>query len=286
MTPSPRSARPSLPTLMAVIAATVIVSLSIHVVMLQVLWVPYPDASGVGRWGLLYPLAQSLGLVALAATTLSWLRRFHPIVQGLIVGFLFATMNGIFRNALMAGFATTDFRGSVGGFVHQAAFDLMLGMIATAMVARVRNTGLRIVGAIMLAALGTFLLRPALASLLEPLMAWSSKHTHADVYTVPYGANILVPSYLLFAETVIACVVARYVIALRPVSWDRNGIIRYVGMVLLVRGTWVMMFVWGPMIGMASVGQFFLQDLVMALMIQLAWQRLGKPRADPEATPS
>ena len=51
---------------MTVIAATVIVSLSIHVVMLQVLWVPYPDASGVGRWGLLYPLAQSLGLVALA----------------------------------------------------------------------------------------------------------------------------------------------------------------------------------------------------------------------------
>jgi hypothetical protein len=46
-------------------------------------------------------------------------------------------------------------------------------------------------------------------------------------------------------------------------------------LVLLVRGVWVMMFVWGPIIGMLSVSQFFFQDLVMVLLIQLAWRRLG-----------
>jgi len=84
-----------------------------------------------------------------------------------------------------------------------------------------------------------------------------------------------VPSYLLFAETVIACVLARYVITLRPAAWDPHGLFRYVGLVLLVRGVWVMMFVWGPIIGMLSVSQFFFQDLVMVLLIQLAWRRLG-----------
>jgi len=280
MTKPPRSARPS-PTVLAVaIAAIVVVSLSIHVIMLQVLWVPYPDASGVGRLGLLYPLAQSLGLVALAACALPWLQRFHPVVRGLILAALFSAMNGIVRNALMAGFATTEFRGSIGGFVHQALANVILAFIAIAVVSFLRNNGIRIAAAVLMTALGTFYLNPVLGSLLAPLMAWSGQHTHADVYKVPYGANVLVPSYLLFAETVIACLAARCIIHLRDVSWDSTGIIRYVGLVLLVRGTWVMMFAWGPIIGMMSVSQFFLQDLVMASLIHLACQHLIAARGE------
>jgi len=270
----PLPVRPSFTVLAVAIAIIVIISLSIHVTMLQVLWIPYPDASGVGRLGLLYPLAQALGLVALAAAALPSLRSFHPITRGLIVAALFAAMNGIVRNALMAGFVTTDFRGSVGGFVHQALLDVIFALIATVVVTYLRNTGLRIAAAVLMTALGTFYLNSTLGSLLAPLMAWSAQHMHADVYKVPYGANVLVPSYLLFAETVIACFVARCIIRLRHASWDPTGIIRYVGLILLVRGTWVMMFAWGPIIGMVSVSQFFLQDLVMAGLIHLTWQRL------------
>jgi hypothetical protein len=275
MAASSRFVAPSPLTLVAVVAAIVGISLSIHVVMLQVLWVPYPDTSRIGRLGLFYPLAQSLGLVALAAALLPWLRRFHPAARGPIVGLLFATMNGVLRNALMAGFATTDFRGSVGGFVQQGLFDLLLGTLAFAVVLAVRSTAVRLAAAVILAGVGTFWLNPALASLLGPLLAWSARHVRPDVYVVPYGPIILVPSYLLFAETVIACLLARYVITLRPAAWDPHGLFRYVGLVLLVRGVWVMMFVWGPIIGMLSVSQFFFQDLVMVLLIQLAWQRLG-----------
>jgi len=270
----PRSARPSLTVLAAAIAGIAIASLSIHVIMLQVLWVPYPDTSGIGRLGLLYPLAQSLGLVALAAAALPWLRRFHPVVRGLIVAALFGTMNGIVRNTLMAGFATTDFRGSLGGFVHQVLLDIIIAFIATGAVSYFRNFGIRIVVAVLMTVLTTLYLNSALGSLLAPLMAWSAQHAHADVYKVPYGANILVPSYLLFAETVTACVVARCIIHFRYASWDAKGGLRYVSLVLLIRGTWVMMFVWGPIIGMVSVSQFFLQDLAMASLSHLAWQHL------------
>jgi hypothetical protein len=259
------------------IAATVVVALSIHVVMLQVLWVPYPDAAGVGRLGMLYPLAQSLGLVWFAAASLPWLKRFRPIVRGLIVGLLFATMNGIIRNALMAGFATTDFGGSVASFVQQVLFDLILGAIAVLAVSLTRDIAPRIVAALVIAAAGTFLFNPALESLLAPLISWSARHVRPDVYLPPYGPNVLVPSYLLFAETVIACLVTRFVTVFRQVGWDQTGLIRYVGLVLLVRGTWVMMLVWGPIIGMLSVSQFFFQDLVMALMIHVTWHRFGKP---------
>jgi hypothetical protein len=95
---------------------------------------------------------------------------------------------------------------------------------------------------------------------------------------VPYGANVLVPSYLLFAETVMACLVARFVITLRDVAWDRTGLIRYVAIVLLVRGTSAIMFGWGPIIGWLSVSQFFLQDLVMAVLVHIAWSRFGGHR--------
>lgn len=274
-----RAARPNLPALAGAVAAITVVSLSIHVVMLQVLWVPYPYPNGIGRLGLLYPLAQSIGLVALAASASAWLGRFPVVVRGAIIGLLFATMNGIVRNALMAGFTTTDFGGGVAGFVQGALLDLILGIFAVGAVSIVRNTALRIVVAVALTAASIFVLNPLLASLLAPITAWSDQHTRPDVYLVPYRANILVPSYLLFAETVIACLVARFVVTFRIAPWDRTGLIRYVALILFVRGTIAITFGWGPIIGMLSVSQFFFQDLAMAVLIHLAWMRFGGRRA-------
>lgn len=279
ITTKPRAVHTSQFVLAGAVAMIVVVSLSIHVVMLQVFWVPYPYPRGLGRLGLLYPLAKSIGLIALAATALQWLSRFHVAARGPIIGILFATMNGIVRNALMPGFATTDFGGAVAGFVQEALLDLILGTLAVAAVAIIRNTALRVVTAVALTALSIFILNPTLVALLTPVTAWSEQHTHADVYLVPYGANVLVPSYLLFAETVIACLVARFIIAFHDATWDQTGLIRYVGLVLLVRGTFAMMFGWGPIIGMLSVSQFFFQDLVMALLIHVVWARFARYRA-------
>lgn len=270
----PRSAHPNTLALFGAVAVIVVVSLSIHVVMLQVLWVPYPYPKGLGRLGLLYPLAKSVGLIALAATALPRLNRFHPAVRGPIIGILFATMNGIVRNAIMPGFVTTDFGGAAAGFVQEAMLDLILGTLAVVAVTVIRHTVLRVVTALGLTALSIFILNPTLASLLTPVIAWSEKHTHADVYLVPYGANVLVPSYLLFAETVIACLIARFVVTFRDAMWDQSGLIRYVALVLFFRGTFAMMFGWGPVIGMLSVSQFFLQDLAMAILIDLVWSKV------------
>jgi len=271
-----RSAHSNLLALFGAVAVIVIFSLSIHVVMLQVFWVPYPYPKGLGRLGLLYPLAKSVGLIALAATALPWLNRFHTAARGPIIGILFAAMNGIVRNAIMPGFVTTDFGGAVAGFIQEALLDLTLGALAVVAVTIIRNTALRVVTALVLTALSIFILNPSLASLLTPVIAWSEKHTHADVYLVPYGANVLVPSYLLFAETVIACLVARFVVTFRNAMWDQTGLIRYVALVLFVRGTIAIMFGWGPVIGMLSVSQFFFQDLVMALLIHVTWARFTR----------
>lgn len=275
----PRAAHPNLLALLGAIAVIVVVSLSIHVVMLQVLWVPYPYPKGLGRLGLLYPLAKSIGLIALTAAALPWLSRFHIVARGPIIGLLFATMNGIVRNAIMPGFVTSDFAGAVAGFVQEALLDLILGALAVVAVTIIRNSALRIVTALVLTALSIFTLNPALASLLTPLIAWSETHTHADVYLVPYGTKVLVPSYLLFTETVIACLVARFVVTFRDAMWDQTGLIRYVALVLFVRGTFAMMFGWGPVIGILSVSQFFFQDLVMALLIHVTWARFTRQHA-------
>lgn len=274
-----RATRPNLPALACAVAVITIVSLSIHVVMLQVLWVPYPYPKGIGRLGLLYPLAQSIGLVALAASALPWLSRFPVVARGAIVGLLFATMNGIVRAALMGGFTTNDFGGGLAGLLQGTLLDLILGIVAVGAVSILRNTALRIVVAVVLTAASLFVLNPLLASLLAPIIAWSDQHTRPDVYLVPYQANVLVPSYLLFAETVIACLIARFVVTFRNAAWDRTGLIRYVALVLFVRGTIAITFGWGPIIGMLSVSQFFFQDLAMAVLIHLAWMRFGGRRA-------
>ena len=266
--------------LIGIVAIVTFVSLSIHVVMLQLMGVQYPDVSHIGRLGLLYPLSQSAGLVALTVAALPWLQRFHTAMRGLIVGLLFAAMNGVVRNALMAGLTTTDFGGSVAGFVQQVVFDVLLGTLAVGAVTLIRHTALRIVSAMLIAAFGTFFLNPTLGNLLAPMIAWSAQHTRPEVYVLPYGPNILVPSYLLFSETVIACLVVRYALRLRARKWDQIGLLRYAGIVLLVRGDWVMMFIWGPIIGLASVSQFFFQDLVLVVLLQIAWQRFAAAGKD------
>ena len=270
-----------LPLLIAITAAIVGASLSIHVVMLQVLGIPYPDTSKLGIWLRLYPLVQAVGLVGLASVTAPAMRRFPLLVRWLLLTLLFTAMNGGVRNALMAGVVTDGYVAPLAGLIQGLAGNLVLAALALVVVALVRNVALRIVAG---AAIGWAVLTqvsPILGAALAPLTGWMAAQARPEVHLPPYGPDVLVPSYVLFAETVIACLIARFAATFRDAAWDPRGLIRYVLLVLSVRGTIVMMGVWSPMIGpnpaagMLSMSQFFLQDLALAVLVQLAFTRLS-----------
>lgn len=268
----------SVPVLIAAIAAIVVLSLSIHVVMLQLLWVPYPDTGELGRWARLIPMTQALGIVWLAAAVVPTLERYHPMLRWLIVAALFAGMNGIVRNALMQGVTTTAYVLPAATLLFQAIVDLALAGLAVIIVSAMSGTIGRVLGGVLLAVAWLFVILPAVGKLLAPLMRGAAAHAHPEVFGVPYGANVLIPSYLSFAETVTATLIARFLIVLRPVRHDPHGLLRYAVLVLLVRGT-LMITMFGPVIGadpgagLLSVSQFLLQDLAMILLIQWLFVR-------------
>ena len=134
-----------LPLLIAITAAIVGASLSIHVVMLQVLGIPYPDTSKLGIWLRLYPLVQAVGLVGLASVTAPAMRRFPFLVRWLLLTLLFTAMNGGVRNALMAGVVTEGYVAPLAGLIQGLAGNLVLAALALVVVALVRNVALRIV---------------------------------------------------------------------------------------------------------------------------------------------
>lgn len=259
-------------------AGIVVLSLSIHVGMLQGLGVPYPDASEIGRWRTAVPWAQAFGLVALAAVMVPALGHRPFLLRWLAVAALFATLTGLFRTTLMGMIVTTGAAAPLAGLVFPATLFLVLAGIAVAGVSHLRGLTGRIALALAIGALWLHVLLRGLGTLLGPLMAWAARHARPELYTVPYGANVLIPSYVSFAETVLACAVLRWFGRFPARRWDPDGLVRFGAIVLLARGTLAMTLVWGPMIGptlgagLLSVSQFFLQDVIMVLLVHALYK--------------
>jgi hypothetical protein len=259
--------------LVAATTGIVIASLSVHVAMLQVLKVPYPDPSGIGRWRSAVPWTQAAGLVALAAVIVPAVRTRGLMIRWAVVAALFTAINGVLRNALMGAVVTAGYAAPLAGLVFQLVVFLILSAIAVAGVSATRNLAARIALAIGVGAVWLYVLLRGLGTVLAPVMAWGARHAQPEIYTEPYGANVLIPSYVSFAETVMACIILRYLGRFASSRWDPQGFWRFAAVVLLARGTLAMTLIWGPMIGpspaagLLSVSQFFLQDLVMVMLV-------------------
>ncbi len=87
---------------------TLLVSLSIHVYLLQVLRTPFPDFEGVSLWARL--LSTGLAMFALIVTCIiaqPRLGRCSKVKQCVIVFLLYATLKESLRGILMNGVVTT-----------------------------------------------------------------------------------------------------------------------------------------------------------------------------------
>lgn len=246
----------------------VILSLSVHVVMLQVLHIPYPAmTTNPGRIAMLYPFSQMLGAVLLTGMLTANRPRWTGARVWIVVGTIFSALNGIVRGALMEGVTTTGYIAPAASLAEQLAINFALAGAVVALTRQMRRPALQAIAAVALTALLIFALQPLIHAIFAPLLDWAFAYARPEVYRMPYGPNVLVPSYVSFLETVGACLAVAFLTGRH--EQPLRGLARHAEIILLVRGSLLAMFVFGPLsgstaaAGLLSMSQFFVQDVVL-----------------------
>jgi hypothetical protein len=272
--------------LIAGLAIAGILALSVHVVMLQVLHIPFPQ-DDPPYW------ARLLNIASMAIAVLIFLDLARPalekrsfVARWLILAALLAMLRETVRGAVMAGVVTTAWTFSLAQMLVPLLLWLAIAFLCTVAAPLLRPLWSKAIGAVAIAAAALWL-SPMIGAALSPLFEALGPLAHPDVYELPYPWQVMVPAYLTFAEPVFACaLIARLV-------WDRLPsppalrLALFVALVLfmdtMVLRTFLFSFFGAGPLGaaMLSGSQFMLEVLVLAALtgVTWAWSRRKSARA-------
>lgn len=265
--------------LMPVAVVITITSLSVHVLMLQVLRIPYPDMSGIGRVGLVLVVLRIFALLLVYRLSSPALDTLRLPVRIAAVALLDMAVAGNARAAVMDAVVTTGLAFPTVRLLVDVAESVVLAAFVVALRPLLRRTPGLIASALVLAGATTFLIAPAARWMLAPF----ARLRRPEVFTEPYGVYVLSWSYAMFLETTAAVMGIAILVGARLSIRPAVALLQFVTLVLLLRGTLVMqlVFPWfmhgGMTQSLLSTSQFFLQDVVLAVMAWLAWRRPGLP---------
>jgi hypothetical protein len=260
----------ALPALIAI----AIVSLSIHVVMLQGLGVAHPDFSSVGLTGLLVVVGQNLALLILYRLFRRALPGLKPVAGIALILLADMVVTDQFRLAVMSAVTTASLAFPAIVLLASLAGSLVLALLVVAMARYLRGPLTQSVGAVAITAISTFLVQPGLDRLVGPL----SGLARPEIYTEPYGPGVLSVSYALFTLTVAATFA---VVAIVAPLLSRRALVNLAQtmvLLLLLRGMLIaqLVFPWlmhgGPASAALGISQFFLQDVVMIGLVWALWR--------------
>jgi len=261
--------------------AALIVSLSIHIVMLQNLGVPYPDHSTVPMLPRYINTGCSLlALLVFYHLASHRLSRLPLLLRCLLVFALYAMVKeALIRANVMEGVVTTAW---VFPWIKSAPRLLSYLLVACAVVLLnpiIKRRWQMVLAAVVLAAVVMFGLEPLLGAVFNPIIGSFAYLAHDDVYAVPYGWQVMIPAYITYAEPVLASFV---IVALTWQTIARQNNLRIVYSVLLggfMKGALLPLFLYSPFLdlnfptAMLSESQFTFEVLALALIVALTWWR-------------
>jgi hypothetical protein len=251
-----------------------IVSLSIHVVMLQGLGIAHPDFSSIGLTGLLVVVGQNFALLVLYRLFRRAIPGLTPAAGVALIVFADMIVTDQFRLAVMSAVTTASLIFPAITLLASFAGSLVVALLVVATARYLRGVPTQCVGAVLITAISTFLVQPGLDRLVEPL----SGLARPEIYTEPYGPGVLSVSYTLFTLTVAATFA---IVAILAPSLSRRAPInlaQIMALLLSLRGMLIaqLVFPWlmrgSPATAALEISQFFLQDVVMIGLVWLLWR--------------
>jgi hypothetical protein len=274
----PQSIR--IPLLILGAILTGILGLSVHVFLLQGMHIPYPAGfphTGIGAW--VNGASSVLGAVLVYSLASPGFHR-RPFVVRVLALFLLLTMlqEMFFRGPIMDAVVTTAWRFSFLSNVPALLVWLVLSTVIVAIAPYLKHVALKVVASVVLYAAVFLALRPLVMRYATPILAHFSSLAHDEVWGQPYGAHVLIPAYLTFAEPVIACIV------IAALLWDQLAerlplrLLQFTLILLAVKHVLFAPIVFPfyakmPVLtAMASMGQFTLEAIALAVLGGLTWQ--------------
>ena len=281
------------PRLALFVVLTTVLSLSVHVIMLDVLGIPHPDIARVSRRAIFLNTALSdvatFVFYRLAASTFA---RWSIAVRCLLLTAVYAMLSeALFRNFLMDGVVSHAWRYCFVENLARPIEYLITCCLIVLLATRLRSTSAIILAGIAVAVVMFFLINPYIDRVSDKLIASIEYLDTGNIYNPPYGWQVNVPSYLTFLEPVLAS------FAIVAFVWDKlstQPILRTVQFALLVMAmkgsilpTLVYSFYQKSRLPAAvlSESQFGIEILVMALLTALSW-RLSHRRSGDVARPT
>lgn len=259
-----------------VAAASVIAAaaLSIHVVMLQVIGVPYPDMAGIGSIGLVLVVLRLIALVLLYRLALPVMGRLPFLTRIIALALLDTAITGNMRGAVMAAVVTADPIFPSITLAAQLTESVVLATLIIGSAKAVRGPVGIVAAGFALAGVKVFAIGPVAQAAIGRLGIPPSP----ELYRPPYGIYVLAWSYVSFLESVAAVLVVAALVHGRLAMRPSVALLQYTALILLLRGTLVMqlLFPWfmhsDPLRAALSTSQFFLQDIALAVMASWAWR--------------
>ena len=262
------------------VVVTTIASLSVHVIMLDVLRVPHPDNSGVARSALFLSLALSVvATTAFYCLARSTFEQWPLLTRCLLLATLSAMLSEtLLRNFIMDGVVSHAWAYCLVENMPKPIEILIACSLIVLLAPRLRLVWQLAAGAIILAAAVTFLIRPLVNGVFDKLVASLEYLDTGNIYNPPYGWQVNVPSYLTFAEPVLAS------FAIAALVWDKLSprpavrLMQFILLIMAMKGsilpTLVYSFYQRGRLPAAflSESQFGLEVLVMAFLTAYGWQ--------------
>ncbi|KAF1007488.1 MAG: hypothetical protein GAK28_01830 [Luteibacter sp.] len=208
MTLTQRTSHVSRPLLLAAgLAIAGILGLGTHIVLQQVLGVPYPDVHLVPAWATFLNKWSAWGAVVAI-----WLydERHSPertwLGRWLRIALIFLLVKETLRAAVMQGVVTTSY-----AIYLALAVPTIVAVIAgcglAGLVARyVRGPGAIVLGGLAIAAFSELVWRPFVTVPLVETINGLGLPNHDEVYGQPYGLHVLIPAFATYLEPVVGAV--------------------------------------------------------------------------------
>lgn len=252
---------------------SLVLSLSVHIVMLQGMNIAFPDFTVItAPYKFLTRVVSVLGLMFFwqladkkVGGTIAKKWTLLLIIDAMLTESLFRGpfMNGYCSNSI--GFML------INNIPKLLAIVVMCGLIVFS-VPRLNNFFLKLGAATIIAAIFMFVASPLITAAWEPV-ANSIAHLAptGEWCKLPYGPEVLIPSYISFIEPVMACVIMAILIwdQLSPTRWLKYLLFTLI--ILAIKNQLLMPIFYSILgkdnliINLASEGQFTLEAISLAI---------------------
>jgi hypothetical protein len=268
------------PRLICGVLVTAVCALSVHVVMLQIMAVPFPDLSAIPP-AFKFPIRAmaTLGLIIFCQLSSQTLQ--GSLAKQSAALFLFSSMltETLLRGPFMDAYCTTAWTFI---FVANGQKVLTMALASLMIVSATPKLPLvwqKVAGAIVITGLTSFVVGPLIDKAMGPVMAAIAHLApQSEWCALPYGASVLIPAYLTFLEPVLASVAGAALV------WDRLSPVRglrfvqFTVLILAIKNQLVTPFVYAvlsktPFLSaLMSDGQFALEAVALAVLTGMTWE--------------